>query len=740
MGASVFDKAKRTDKIARIIITWGGIFVIVCVIGILVLIAKVAIPLFLPPTADNIARFQLPEKTKALAVGMDEYLETGFVLSSDGHWRFFSLTDGNTLDEVTSQPALENATLISVAQHEGLKYTLVWSDGRTTLEEVSFRPVFSGSDRSIQHKLKTIKSFSAPEQPSPFVFIRYSEHSDEKVTTAVRLNEDGLLQVNQSVTRENMFGDEETEDANATLPTELPGKIIAATLDGQGKKLYAGTSNGYLLRWNLETIGEPRFVEKTLAFEDGRAITALGMIFGGNSLAVGDEKGGLTTWFPALVEGSSNIRKMQKIHDLESQESAIVSIVPSRRDKSLTVLEQNGTLHAHHMTSERHLLQLRGDTPLKIVNDSSRGNGLIGLDEKNQVYVWAVDNPHPDVSWKLLFQEIWYESYPEPAYVWQSSSASDDFEPKYSLIPLVFGSFKGTVYAMLFAIPLALLGAIYTSQFAQDSFRNVIKPAVEITAAMPSVIIGFLCALWLAPIIESYVVSVFLVMMVLPFVFAGFVGLWHRIRHLDFAKHVEQGYEFLMILPVLIVSVALALWLQPLVETAFFGGDFKLWLFQEMGLRYDQRNNIIISFGLGFMVIPIIFTIADDALSNVPYNLKAASLALGASRWQTVWRVVLPSASSGIFAAIIIGFGRAIGETMVVLMATGNTPIMDWSLFNGMRTLSANIAVEIPEAPADGTLYRILFLSAVLLFLITFVLNTLAELIRHRLRKRYGQM
>ncbi|HEX9843602.1 MAG TPA: ABC transporter permease subunit, partial [bacterium] len=126
-------------------------------------------------------------------------------------------------------------------------------------------------------------------------------------------------------------------------------------------------------------------------------------------------------------------------------------------------------------------------------------------------------------------------------------------------------------------------------------------------------------------------------------------------------------------------------------------------------------------------------------LTNVPRNLTAASLALGASRWQTVWRVVLPSASPGIFAALMVGFGRAVGETMIVLMATGNTPITDWSIFNGMRTLSANIAVEIPEAPFQGTLYRTLFLSAVLLFLTTFVLNTAAEMVRQRLRKKYGQ-
>jgi phosphate transport system permease protein len=110
---------------------------------------------------------------------------------------------------------------------------------------------------------------------------------------------------------------------------------------------------------------------------------------------------------------------------------------------------------------------------------------------------------------------------------------------------------------------------------------------------------------------------------------------------------------------------------------------------------------------------------------------------MGASRWQTAVRVVLPTASPGVFSAIMVGFGRAVGETMIVLMATGNTPVLDWSIFNGMRTLSANVAVEIPEAPYGGTLYRVLFLAAALLFTMTFIVNTIAEVIRQRLREKY---
>ena len=172
-------------------------------------------------------------------------------------------------------------------------------------------------------------------------------------------------------------------------------------------------------------------------------------------------------------------------------------------------------------------------------------------------------------------------------------------------------------------------------------------------------------------------------------------------------------------------------------EAGVFGGDVKHWLSAALGLVYDQRNSVVVGLAMGFAVIPIIFTISEDAFSSVPQHLTAASLALGASRWQTATRVVLPTASPGIFSAVMVGFGRAVGETMIVLMATGNTPVLDWSPFNGMRTLSANIAVEVPEAPLRRhALPRALPLGLRALP-DDLLVNTVAELVRQRLRDKY---
>jgi phosphate transport system permease protein len=155
---------------------------------------------------------------------------------------------------------------------------------------------------------------------------------------------------------------------------------------------------------------------------------------------------------------------------------------------------------------------------------------------------------------------------------------------------------------------------------------------------------------------------------------------------------------------------------------------------------YVQRNTLVVGFAMGFAVIPIIYTIAEDAMSAVPNHLRAASLGCGATPWQTAISVVVPTAMSGIFAAVMIGMGRAVGETMIVVMAAGNTPLLDWNVFNGLRALSANIAVELPEAVKDGSLYRMLFLAALSLFAMTFVVNTLAELVRLRFRRRAAEL
>jgi phosphate transport system permease protein len=268
------------------------------------------------------------------------------------------------------------------------------------------------------------------------------------------------------------------------------------------------------------------------------------------------------------------------------------------------------------------------------------------------------------------------------------------------------------------------------------SLRSFVKPVVEVMAALPSVVLGFIAGLWLAPIVERIVPG----LLVMPVVVAAFAALgavgWGKLPARVRAR-VPAGWEALLLVPLVVAGGAASLWIGGGLERWLLGADYRHFLLEALGLTYDQRNSLVVGLAMGFAVIPIIFTVAEDSISAVPPGLNAGSLALGATRWQTALRTVLPTASPGIFSAIMIGFGRAVGETMIVLMATGNTPVMDLSIFNGFRALSANIAVELPEAPEGGTLFRVLFVAALLLFVMTFVVNTVAELVRLRLRKKY---
>jgi len=361
---------------------------------------------------------------------------------------------------------------------------------------------------------------------------------------------------------------------------------------------------------------------------------------------------------------------------------------------------------------------------------------VVAVDERGEIVDWGVDNPHPEITLKTLFGKVWYEGYSRPAWVWQSTGGTDDFEAKFSLTPLVYGTLKGTFYALLFAVPLALLAAVYVSEFMHPAVKGYVKPAVEIMAALPSVVLGFLAGLWLAPAVERVVPGLFLLPAVETVVILAALLVW-RALPLGVRGRFRQGTEVFVLVPVVLLAAWIALTLGGLVEQRLLAGDYRGWLLAALGLTYDQRNSLVVGVAMGFAVVPLIFTIAEDSLANVPQHLRAGSLALGASRWQTAVRIVLPTASPGIFSAIMIGLGRAVGETMIVLMATGNTPVMDWNMFSGFRALSANIAVELPEAPEGGTLFRVLFLAAFLLFCLTFVLNTAAEMVRLRLRRKY---
>ena len=408
------------------------------------------------------------------------------------------------------------------------------------------------------------------------------------------------------------------------------------------------------------------------------------------------------------------------------------SIIVEPRRKGFATLDNGGLLKVLYPTSRRVVAERQTELkPGTVAAISPRSDYLVAESSPGVLDSFKIHNEHPEISLATLWAKIWYEGYPEPVYSWQSSSADNDFEPKFSLTPLAFGTLKAAFYALLFAVPIAIMGAIYSAYFMAPSMRALVKPGIEIMAALPTVILGFIGGLWLAPIIEAHLSSVLTIFVVLPISLFSFALLWWYLP--ERISKPFSGWYGLLVIPLILGAIAAAFSLGPILEDALFGGDSRLWFRDVLGLDFDQRNALVVGLIMGLAVIPTIFSIAEDAIYGVPRHLSNGSLALGATPWQTLVRVVLLTASPGIFSAVMIGMGRAVGETMIVLMATGNTPLMNFNIFEGMRTFAANIAVELPESEVGSSHYRILFLAALVLFMITFAFNTVAEIVRQRL-------
>jgi phosphate transport system permease protein len=722
-------RVKATDRAATSFIKLGGAFVIFAVSFIFLFILSEAWPLFRSPQGSYRGSVRLGKAADAsglppapLLIGTDEYQRYVYGVFPDARVVFFRMTDGSPAMEfpLASIAGAQVTAVFRTTLHDYL--ALGTSDGRVSIQQVRFRPVYENQRLSdLEPEVRELGTYEIDPGKSPVKAVACAEQDGRRTIAAVVADDTALV----------MRADESSVGESAALRTDAGEKIRDLRI-GRSGALVASTERGNLYHWELDP--EPRRTEITKVSEG--PVTAMEYALGEVSLLVGDEKGDLSAWFRVRRGDNDRETAFVRAHTYARQSSAIQAISPSARDKSFVALAADGVLSLHHLTSERNLMSFPGGPSVGAPRLTPRVDGLVVAKNDGSLDRYDISVPHPEISPQALLGKTWYEGYAEPEYVWQSTGGTDDFEPKFSLVPLVFGTIKGTFYAMLFAAPIAILGALYTSQFVHPTLRAKVKPTVEIMAALPSVVVGFIAGLWLASRVEREVVPLMLMIVLLPSFGTAGVLFWSRLPE-GVAKRFKSGMELFLIVPLLLLGAWIALAIGPFVESALFLGDFRLWLTSALGLVYDQRNSLVVGLAMGFAVIPIIFTIAEDSFSSVPRSLSAASLALGASRWQTATRVVLPTASPGVFSALMVGFGRAVGETMIVLMATGNTPLLDWSIFNGMRTLSANVAVEIPEAPNGGTLYRTLFLAALVLFAMTFIVNTIAELIRQRLRERY---
>ena len=846
-GRSAVRWTAAAERVSAWAITIGGLGTIAAVLGVFVFLAWVAAPLLMP------GRVRLVSSAPAVGdavvrVGLDPWGVAGWALGRDGTLRAFRLEDGAVFDERT-WVAGDSVTACAFADDGTVAVGL--RDGTVRVGRIAFagdfpdttsidasrrRQLRPGAPRRYRHALlerlsdgsirrhRLVATLGAPPTPPTGHAVVGLDVARDGASLAV-LDDAQTLRVAQVRTYENLLTGE--------VERELRGGAVSlAGIEGAGQngvRVQLAPSGTWVLLWSLDgtvlgvdtrDLASPRVVGRVRVDTGGATLSVVEPLLGHQTMLLGRDDGSVCAAFRFAAPGASADTLCVAEPRCFAGPARVTAIARSTRSRLLAVGYADGSVRVFHATSGARVAALRvAPGPVRALAISPRDDGLLVLADGRLHHV-TLRAGHPDATIASMFRPVWYEGYGRPAHAWQSSSGTDDFEPKFGMWPLVFGTLKATFYSMIFAVPLALLAAVFTSEFLPRTMRPGVKTLVEAMASLPSVVLGFVAALVVAPFVQRSLPAVLSTMLTLPAVVVGGACAWQMLpeRVTMRAAHLRVAVLAALLVPGVGLGVALA----PLLERACFAGDVMAWLdgrtgsgwtgwaylltplgvavaalvlsrafgerLRAMAARaprarvarldlaravvtlaagvgiavaaagllgalgldprrdglvmgtYVQRNALVVGFVMGFAVIPIVYTLAEDALSAVPDSLRAASLGAGATPWQTAGRVVVPTAMSGLFSAVMVGLGRAVGETMIVLMAAGNTPVLEMNVFNGFRTLSANIAVELPEAVRNSTHYRTLFLSALLLFAMTFVVNTVAEVVRLRYRRRSARL
>lgn len=742
------------DRLASVAVGLGGISVIVAIMLIFIYLMYEVMPLFYAAEikpgqyqGQSVEPYSRPgADTDTWYLATEEQAEVGLRIDASGQASFFDTRTG----QLRSQYQLGGddataATAFALGAEANRSFALAHADGRLSFARHQYQVSYPNDVRTITPVIE-YPFAAAGLQLSPGLgpVQQLAIRDSEEQLLAVALDTAGQLVASRFAKEVNFITEAVeigVEHRVIELAADPQAPIERLLISPDTRWLFVLYRNGSLVTVDLQQFDTP-ILHPPLQVSRGE-IRRAEFLLGGNSLLIADSLGEIAQWF--LVRDEQNSYRLVEVRRFsDPSPTAAVALITEHRRKGFVVAEQDGQISLYNSTAHNRVLTERlvdpvGDNGVAAIAMAPRANALLIEDGNGMISLWQVDNEHPEVSWSALWQQVWYEGYQQPDYIWQSSASNDDFEPKYSLAPLAFGTLKAAFYAMLLATPLAICGAIYTAYFMAPALRTKVKPLIELMEALPTVILGFLAGLWLAPFIEDRLATVFTLLTLVPLGVLLFAYGWHnlpkRIRLM-----IPEGWDLLLLVPVMILLAWLCLPLSVGLENLWFGGDMRGFITRDLGISFDQRNALVVGLAMGFAVIPTIFSITEDAIFSVPRSLSNGSLALGATPWQTLSRVVLPTASPAIFSAVMIGMGRAVGETMIVLMATGNTPIMDINIFEGMRTLAANIAVEMPEAEVASSHFRILFLAALVLFTFTFVVNTLAELVRQRLRRKYGSL
>lgn len=870
-----------SDRIAKQVITIGGIGTIFVVMLVVFVLLGNVLPLFQSNRSEPLASITISNASPVLAAGVDEYGEVLWTIDASSTMRFYSISSGQSLGIYTPGDVDASGNTESNEEAESKEETKrravcvsVADDDASLLvgyEDGSVRPITFGYDVSflkvadlpadIQFQDRdwavfdnaiyqqtnsglvrrqrvdrlvfhpTIPLFSSPVVAVDWKTPQAVSSFDASMTWVWAATDGKGVVLSKTENKVNPITDAISQESVTWKDGGEAGNRSAwygLMIDSRGSSLSAIDRDGKITYWNAESDGKLSVSKTHLSLAGSESqLTCSVPLLGRTSLMIGAQSGHIEAVAMSAVDQS---QELMSIHRFEGRLGGVKSLASSPTARVLAAAFDDGDLAIYYVPTNRRLAKWRiatsqGNSPLEGSDASVQPNvffssnaEVVGAIAGGEVSLWRIFIPHPEASWTGFFGRLWYEGYPSPQHVWQSSTGNIEGEYKFGFMPLIFGTFKATFYSMLIGAPIALMAAIFGSEFMSSRWRTRFKPAIELMASVPSVVLGFIGALVLAPLLRDHLMACLLSVPMILFLFLLGAHCWLLLpnRLAIRAKHWR--------LPILIGLIPIGVYLATLVagpiEEILFGGSVTQWLAGQTGSGwpgwfsigllpialivawtmsgpmnpwmqsvaasmtpfrfaffnlgffllgvlsvlvlsalvatalqvigvdprgpvlgpYQERNALLVGCILGFAIIPLIYTISEDALQSVPQHLRSASLGCGATTWQTTIRVVVPTAMSGLFSALMIGFGRAVGETMVVLMAAGNTPLMDINPMNGYRTLSATLATELPEAARGSTHYQGLFLAALLLFCFTLIANTVAELVRMRFRKRAYQL
>ena len=867
-----------SDRVAKQVITIGGIGTILVVMLVVLVLLGNVLPLFQRNSATFLTSVPLKDVIQSadaqkivessltadtpVACGVDEYAELLWILHRGDYLTVRSIATGKILSTYAAQnetleKALGEIECCAVADNDSsmlagyangsvrpITLTIqvefvsqsdvpteifsALSSGTASYDGVLYRSMSGGlvrKQRISEVVFHTpISLFDAPVTGVDWRNPKAASSFDESQSWAWGATDGRSISMGVIDNKVNAFSGSITQDtktwSHAPKLSEKSTQVIGLMVGARSEQIQTLDAKGRVVVWSPSGESQliPGLTHTSLAGTESKAIVSVPLL-GRSTLMIGSDSGHLES---VATTATDNGQELLSIHRFAGQDGPVVDLAASPESRIVAAQFRSGKGAIYYVPTNRQLVTWETNQ----VKDSkfrpriffAANAACVGILTESQVDLWQLHVPFPEASLGSFFSRIWYEGYGSPQHTWQSSTGTVEGEYKFGFWPLIFGTLKATFFSMLIGAPIALMAAIFGSEFMNSRWRARVKPVIELMASVPSVVLGFIGALVLAPILRDNLMSVLLSVVVVLFLFLLFSNFWLiipspvaiRMRHFrlpilfvliplgmliaaSLSGTVEQilfngnliqwlsnkdgtgwsGWFCLGLFPVsLLVAWLFSGPLNPsiqniarsmsplrfsIVHLGLFGcatvatliiSALAAWCLSACGMDprgsvlgpYQERNALLVGGILGFAIIPLIYTISEDALQSVPQHLRSASLGCGATTWQTTMRVVIPTAMSGLFSAIMIGFGRAVGETMVVLMAAGNTPVMDVNPLNGYRTLSATLATELPEAARGSTHFHALFLAAFLLFCFTLVANTIAEIVRLRFRKRAYQL